>query len=73
MATRILPGSLTDWTGFEVVEVATFTFVPDFTPRVLFPLLRQVERWLERGPIGRYAAHYMAVLRKEEITNAVAS
>lgn len=69
----ILPGSLTGWTGFEVVRVATFTFVPDFTPRVFFPLLRQVERWLERGPIGRYAAHYMAVLRKEEITNAVAS
>jgi len=66
----ILPDSPQDWPGFKLVRVVTFTFVPDFTPRILFPLLRRVERWLERGPLGRYAAHYMAVLRKERITSA---
>ncbi len=66
----ILPDSLRDWSGFKVVQVVTFTFVPDFTPRILFPLLRRIEGWLERGPLGRYAAHYMAVLQKEGPTSA---
>jgi ubiquinone/menaquinone biosynthesis C-methylase UbiE len=39
------------------------TFVPDFTPRWLFRVLRPVERGLERmaGPLG---IHYAAVLRR---------
>jgi hypothetical protein len=61
----ITPESLNDWPGFEVVDVTKFTFVPDFTPRILFTLLRWMEGWLEKGPLRRYAAHYMAVLRRE--------
>lgn len=46
----------------RVETVAYSTFVPDFTPRWLLPVLRPVERGLERvaGPLG---IHYAAVLR----------
>lgn len=60
----IVPGNLHEWRGFEVVGLAYFTFVPDFTPRALFPLMRWLEKWLERTPLRCCGAHYMAVLRK---------
>ena len=46
----------------RVEGIAYSTFVPDFTPRWLLPVLRPVERGLERvaGPLG---IHYAAVLR----------
>lgn len=46
------------------IERVTYsTFIPDFTPRWLLPVLRPVERMLERvaGPLG---IHYAAVLRR---------
>jgi ubiquinone/menaquinone biosynthesis C-methylase UbiE len=61
----ILPEDLKSWPGFELLDVKRFTFVPDFTPRWLFPLARQVERWLESTPFRCYAAHYMGVLRRK--------
>jgi ubiquinone/menaquinone biosynthesis C-methylase UbiE len=47
----------------RIESVAYSTFVPDFTPRWALPLLRPVERVLERvaGPLG---IHYAAVLRR---------
>jgi SAM-dependent methyltransferase len=46
-----------------VESVAFSTFVPDFAPRVLLPVLRPLERGLEKvaGPLG---IHYAAVLRR---------
>lgn len=46
-----------------VESVAYSTFVPDFAPRFLLPVLRPVERGLEKvaGPLG---IHYAAVLRR---------
>jgi ubiquinone/menaquinone biosynthesis C-methylase UbiE len=46
-----------------VESVAYSTFVPDFAPRALLPVLRPLERGLERvaGPLG---IHYAAVVRR---------
>jgi ubiquinone/menaquinone biosynthesis C-methylase UbiE len=46
-------------------RVDTFTFLPDALPRRLEQALLPVERWLERSPLGRYGAHFLAVLRKD--------
>lgn len=62
----VLPASLRQWLGFELVEVTRFTFVPDFTPKVLFSFMRWIERWLEKSPLRGCAAHYMAVLRRSD-------
>ena len=61
----IVPDSLHGWPGFEVVSTSYFTFVPDFTPKALYPLMAWLERNLERSPLRPYAAHYMAVLRRD--------
>ncbi len=60
----VVPESLPPLSGFEVVEVEYFTFVPDFTPRPVFPFVRWLENRLEAVGLGRYGAHYMATLRK---------
>jgi ubiquinone/menaquinone biosynthesis C-methylase UbiE/uncharacterized membrane protein YbhN (UPF0104 family) len=44
--------------------VRYFTFLPDFTPRLLMRPALAVERLLERGPTRHFSAHYMAVLRR---------
>jgi SAM-dependent methyltransferase/uncharacterized membrane protein YbhN (UPF0104 family) len=43
--------------------VRYFTFLPDFTPKVLMRPALWVERLLERGPTRRFSAHYMVILR----------
>jgi hypothetical protein len=40
-------------------SVDYFTFLPDFVPASALRLLATVERRLERGPLGPYAAHFM--------------
>lgn len=47
-------------------RVDYFTFLPDFTPRLLMRPAMALERWLERGPTKRYSAHYLAVLRRSD-------
>jgi SAM-dependent methyltransferase len=49
-------------------EVAYFTFLPEFIPFVGLRLLAPLERWLERSRFRRYAAHYMAVMRRSAST-----
>jgi glycosyltransferase 2 family protein len=39
------------------------TFLPDFAPRALMPLLLRVERWLEQSRWRTYAAHYLSVFQ----------
>jgi ubiquinone/menaquinone biosynthesis C-methylase UbiE len=61
----ILPEDLKSWPGFELLDVQRFTFVPDFTPRWLFPVMARLEGWLEGTPLRAFAAHYMGVLRRK--------
>lgn len=53
----------------EIPELALesieyFTFAPDFLPPRLLAAAAPIERWLERSPLRRHAAHFMAVLRR---------
>ncbi|MGQ0650068.1 MAG: lysylphosphatidylglycerol synthase domain-containing protein [Gemmatimonadaceae bacterium] len=50
--------------GLRLEGVRYFTFLPDFTPRLMMTAAVAVERLLERGPTRAYSAHYMAVLRR---------
>jgi len=50
--------------GFRLERVHYFTFLPDFTPRVLMRPALALERWMERWPTRRYSAHYLAVMRR---------
>jgi 2-polyprenyl-3-methyl-5-hydroxy-6-metoxy-1,4-benzoquinol methylase/uncharacterized membrane protein YbhN (UPF0104 family) len=43
-------------------EVDYFTFLPDFTPRILLGLLRPLEARLERSPVANWSAHFTARL-----------
>jgi SAM-dependent methyltransferase len=60
----ILPHQLRSYTDVPVIETRYFTFLPEFIPGGLVRLLAPLERLLERSPLGVYAAHYLAVLRK---------
>jgi SAM-dependent methyltransferase/uncharacterized membrane protein YbhN (UPF0104 family) len=48
----------------HVEGVRYFTFLPDFTPKLLMRPALWLERLLERGPTRTYSAHYMAILRR---------
>ena len=43
----IPPEMLGNLPGFELISMEFFTFVPDFTPKLIFPLARRVEAGLE--------------------------
>jgi SAM-dependent methyltransferase len=58
------PRSWESASGFRLQDVRYFTFLPDFTPRLLMRPAMAVERWLERGPTRGLSAHYLAVLRR---------
>lgn len=47
-------------------EVDYFTFLPDFTPKVVLEALRGLEAWLERSPVRSWSAHYVASLWKDK-------
>lgn len=46
----------------RLARVEYSTFLPDFTPRIMLPTLRKVERRLERSRFKAFSAHYLAVL-----------
>lgn len=50
--------------GFRLRALRYFTFLPDFTPRVLLPAAGRVEAWLETTPMRRWSVHYFAVLER---------
>lgn len=60
----IAPARWTRTPGFELVDVAYFTFLPDFVPGFLMKPMLAVERWLEGSRLQRFSVHYMAVLRR---------
>ena len=43
-----------------------FTFVPEFLPERVLKWLRPLERMLERSPLRKYSAHYMATLTHDQ-------
>lgn len=56
--------NLNQYSNLNIIEVSYFTFTPDFTPKLLFPIIRKIESFLERTPIRKYGIHYMAILKK---------
>ncbi len=48
--------------------VSYFTFTPDFTPRLLLPFFRMVDRFLESTLLRFWSAHYAVTLRFEKNT-----
>lgn len=51
--------------GLRLKSVLYFTFLPDFTPISLMKMATAFEQLLERSVCAPYAAHYLAVLRRE--------
>lgn len=51
--------------GLRSVQVEYSTFLPDFVPRWLLPVLLPLERRLEGGRWRSYAAHYLEVFDAE--------
>jgi 2-polyprenyl-3-methyl-5-hydroxy-6-metoxy-1,4-benzoquinol methylase len=60
----LLPRRLGEYTAAPIIDVAYFTFLPDFVPSFVVRLCAPLERFLERSAARIYSAHYMAVLRK---------
>ena len=52
--------------SLELVSVHYFTFVPDICPEALLPLMRAIERKLEKSRLATLGAHFLAVLRRSE-------
>jgi hypothetical protein len=46
-------------------ERVYFTFLPEFLPSLGHRMFEPLERWMERSGLRRYAAHYMAALRRD--------
>ena len=60
----LLPAMLPYLPGFKLLDIEYFTFMPDFTPRLIFPLARWLESCLEATSLRQWGAHYMAALRR---------
>jgi SAM-dependent methyltransferase/uncharacterized membrane protein YbhN (UPF0104 family) len=67
--TRRIDEGTEEWLDPELQQVPGMTrlstdyttFMPDFAPRLLLPLMLRVERRLERSRFRGYAAHFLAV------------
>jgi len=60
----IMPKELQSSSLFQLRHTEYFTFLPDFLPGWLLRILRGPELLLERSPLRKLSAHYMAVLQK---------
>jgi len=58
------PRRMGDVRGLRLIDVHYFTFIPDFVPRGLLPLVAPIERRLEAGPLASWAAHFVAVYER---------
>jgi len=52
--------------GLRLSSVSFFTFIPDFVPAAVLPMLATLERRLETGPFAEYGAHFLAVYERVE-------
>jgi SAM-dependent methyltransferase len=59
----LLPDELSHYTDVPMVDMAYFTFFPDFLPESLVRWGVPLERRLEASRFGKYSAHYMAVFQ----------
>ncbi|MCI5178284.1 MAG: class I SAM-dependent methyltransferase [Candidatus Electrothrix sp. AW3_4] len=50
--------------GFDIEDIDYFTFVPDFTPSILMPVMVAIDKLLSKSPLSLCGAHIMFVLRK---------
>lgn len=55
-----------NFAGSRLERTLKFTLVPNFMPRVLFPLARAVEAVLEKTFPNRIGAHFLTVLTRTE-------
>ena len=60
----IQPKNLRHHPLFHLRHTEYFTFLPDFLPGWMLRHLRDVESFMERSPIRKLSAHFMAVLQK---------
>jgi hypothetical protein len=67
--TYLDPRRMRELPGLTLEATHYFTFLPDFVPGALLPLLEPAERRLERSPLARFAAHFLAVYRRRETTD----
>jgi SAM-dependent methyltransferase len=58
------PRTLIRVPGLELVKTEYFSFTPDFIPASLLAPASAVEGFLEKTPLARYSAHFMAVFRR---------
>lgn len=57
-------GFLSEQFAGKLEKIFYFSFMPNFTPRKLFPFASRVEGLLEKSPFKMLSAHYTAVIRK---------
>ncbi|MFC2002706.1 class I SAM-dependent methyltransferase [Chloroflexota bacterium] len=55
---------LNELNGLELTKIDYFTFMPDFTPKYVFPIFKKIECALEKTALRKYGIHYMATLKK---------
>jgi SAM-dependent methyltransferase/uncharacterized membrane protein YbhN (UPF0104 family) len=60
----LLPHELADVKSLSLRQTHYFTFLPDFTPKVIYKFLIGLESWLEQSAWRIYSAHYMSVFNK---------
>lgn len=60
------PDRMRDVPGLRIETVHHFTFVPDFVPPALLPMLAAIERRLEASRFARWAAHFLVVFERTE-------
>jgi SAM-dependent methyltransferase len=58
------PRRLPPLAGARLVATEFFTFIPDFVPARLLPLLARLEHRLERSRLARQAAHFVVVYER---------
>jgi SAM-dependent methyltransferase len=58
---EILEATKDDW---KFVKFNLFTFLPNFLPKFIFPVAKQIETFLEKLTKNRFGAHWMMVLQK---------
>lgn len=50
-------------TEYDLLKLQYYTFIPDFTPEFMLPIVTFVEKLLEHTPLKSWSAHYMVVLK----------
>ena len=57
--------------NLKVVGISCFTFIPDFTPKIIFLRILKIEAFLEKTWFRKYGIHYMATLKNIKKTKTL--